>query len=313
MDASPCPVGFLGDLDDPWIAGIVASLSAGRQVHRVRCAGTLPDWPFESPHPRAVIIHRHKLGAADAERLEKWRGRGVEPACDLILCVSPYVRYEELERRSGVVDLVISEAVAADVLPGRLARRLDGQGRRRPSPGSPAFRIEVAGGDGELSRALVDACARAGFAARVIDEQEIGGKLHPQPRERGVPTSERVLTIWEIPVLEEGWPQRLEWRAHRYGPVIAVGGFVDRAVVARARGAGAVACLELPYDVDDLVDAVDRIVSLTSPDSWPIPPRVEAHHVLPPARRNAGLRGSPTAASPWPDRGPLPTIPLGGQ
>jgi hypothetical protein len=314
MDASPCVVGFIGDMDDSWIAAVADAISAARQVHRVSGTGPLPRWPFEPPHlPRAVIIHRLSLSGADAERLREWRASAGEPACDLILCVSPYVRYEELERWAGLVDLVVSEAIAGDVLPGRLARRLDGRGRRPPSTGSPAFRIEVAGGNGELCRALVDACAQAGYTARAIDDQEIGGKLHPQPKDRRAPAGERVLTIWEVPVLEDGWPQRLEWRAHGYGPVIAVAGFADRAVVGRAREAGAVACLELPYDVDDLIDAVDRVADRTSADSWPIPARVEAPHVLPPPRRNPRRHGDLVEPSTWPDRGPLPRIPSSGK
>src|SRR5262249_61388622 len=71
-DASPCAVAFIGDLDDPWLAAIADAASAGRPVHRVSCAGTLPDWPFEpSRLPRAVIIHRHALATTDAERLKQ--------------------------------------------------------------------------------------------------------------------------------------------------------------------------------------------------------------------------------------------------
>jgi DNA-binding NarL/FixJ family response regulator len=109
-------------------------------------------------------------------------------------------------------------------------------------------------------------------------------------------------------VLEAGWAQRLEWRARRTGPVIALAGFADRAVVARARGAGAVACLELPCDLDDLVDAVDRTVTLATPESWPIPARVEPPHELPP-RRKASRHRSLVAPPTWPDGGPLPRIP----
>jgi hypothetical protein len=163
-----------------------------------------------------------------------------------------------------------------------------------------------------LCRALVDACIQAGYAARQVDDQEIGGNTQPRPRDRSVAATERVLTIWEMPVLEPGWAQRLEWRARRAGPVIGLAGFADRAIVARARGAGAVACLELPCDLDDLVDAVDRVVSSTPLDAWPIPPRIEPAHILPPPRRNTRRHVSMVAASPWPERGPLPTIPRNG-
>ena len=199
-------------------------------------------------------------------------------------------------------DLVVSEAVAGEVLPGRLARRLDGYDRRRPPPGRPGCRIEVAGGESELSRALADAGVRAGYAARTVDDQEIGGgpSLHDRDPRRSA--GERVLTIWEVPVLESGWTRRLEWRAHQTGPVIALAGFADRAVVTRAREAGAVACLELPCDLDDLIDVVDRVVGATPPDCWPIPARAERRTVLPPPRRNARRHRNLIDPSPWPDR-----------
>jgi hypothetical protein len=308
-DASPCAVGFIGDLGDPWVAAIADALAACRTVHRVDHAGPLPAWPFDGgAAPRAVVIHRHKLGPADASRLEEWRSLNADRAPRLFLCVSPYVRYEELERWSGLAELVIAEGTAADVLPGRLARRLDGQGRR-PCPGTLPLRIEIAGGGDELCRALVDACVHAGYTARQVDEQEIGGSPRPRPRDRSGSAAERVLTIWEVPVLEPGWPPRLQWRVHRTGPVIALAGFADRAIVTRARQAGAVACLELPCDIDDLIDVVDRTVSTTPADSWPIPARVEPPHVLPARRRNARRHGGLVATSHWPDRGPLPTIP----
>jgi hypothetical protein len=306
-DASPCAIGFIGDGDDPWVASIADAIATGRPVHRVNGNGTLPDRPFgEAGLPRAIVIHRHRLGAADAERLKGWRAGAGSTVPYMVLCVSPFVRYEELERWSSLVDFVVSEAVAADVLPGRLARRLDGDGRRRPA--TPPCRVEVSGGDDELCRALVDACVQAGYAARAVDDLEMGAPP-PRPQDRGSSASDRVLTIWEAPVLEADWAHRLEWRVHRTGPVIALAGFADRAIVARARKAGAVACLELPCDFDDLVDAVDRAVSLTSLDSWPIPSQVEPPAALPPARRKARRVGDLVAQSRWPDRGPLPRIP----
>lgn len=309
-DGSPCPIGFIGDLDDPWVAAIADALAADRRVHRVRCVGPLPERPFvEAAFPPAVVIHRHKLGPADAQRLEAWRTPVEDPAPHLTLAISPYVRYEELERWAGLADLVVSEAIAADVLPGRLARRLDGPGRR-PTPDHPACRIEVAGGDVELSRILIDACARAGYAVRSVDDREIGGEMAPRERDHSSTTVDRVLTIWEIPVLEPGWGRRLEWRALRTGPVIALAGFADRTVVTRAREAGAVACLELPCDLDDLIDVVDRVVEQTPADSWPIPARVEPPHRLPPPRRNPGRHRSLVSPSLWPDRERPPTIPL---
>jgi hypothetical protein len=243
----------------------------------------------------------------------QWRAHADVPAPQLILSISPFFRYEELERCSSLVDLVVSEAVAGTVLPGRLARRLDGYHRRRPPSGRIACRIEVAGGEGELCRALVDACARAGYAARAVNDQEIGGGPTAREPDGRRPAGERVLTIWEVPVLESGWARRLEWRAHRTGPVIALAGFADRSVVTLAGEAGAVDCLELPCDLDDLVDVVDRIVGLTLPDSWPIPARVESPHRLPPPRRNPRRHRLLVAPPRWPEAEVPPIISPSGK
>ena len=75
-DASPCAIGFIGDLNDPWVFAIADALSMSREVVRVNHAGSLPAWPFEGARPpRAVVIHRHKVGPTDAERLREWRVR----------------------------------------------------------------------------------------------------------------------------------------------------------------------------------------------------------------------------------------------
>lgn len=293
-DGSPCPVGFLGDLADPWIAAIADALAAGRRVDRVQCDGPLPDRPFGESSPPALVIHRHKLGAADAGRLAEWRAPNDDRVPHLTLVVSPYARYEDVERASARADLIVSEATAAEILPGRLARRLDGDGR----PGPPPCRIEIAAGDAELAGVLAEACSRAGYTTRVVDDRQIGGDRCELPAH-----PERSLTIWEVPVLEPGWARRLEWRARQTGPVIALAGFADRAVVTRAREAGAVACLDLPCDLDDLIDAVDRAVLRTSAA------RAEPPHQLPPPRRNPRRQRTLAVPSRWPDGDPPPTIP----
>src|SRR5262249_28114886 len=69
-DASPCAVGFIGDLDDPWVAAIADAIATSRPVDRRDLAGPLPAWPFDGADPpRAAVIHRHQLGPADARRL----------------------------------------------------------------------------------------------------------------------------------------------------------------------------------------------------------------------------------------------------
>ncbi len=212
MDASPSPIWFMGDLGDPWVTAIADVVMEAGETQRLDCPGPLPERPFDRGYaPRALVIHRHRLAGTDADRVKGWReALSGGPVPVVILCVSPYVRYEDLERWAGLVDLVVSEAVAVEVLPGQLGRLFEGGERRSPRSIAPAFRIELAGGDNEMCRALADAFGAAGYRADVIDDQEIGGLL--QSRNRSEVVTERVLTIWEIPVLEPGWADRLEWR-----------------------------------------------------------------------------------------------------
>ena len=133
MDASPSPIGFIGDLSDPWVAGIADVVLAAGKTQRLHCPGQLPDRPFDREDPpRVMVIHRHRLVGSDADRVRGWReARGGGPVPVVIVCVSPYVRYEDRERWSDLVDLIVSEAIAAEVLPGRIARLFAGGGERR--------------------------------------------------------------------------------------------------------------------------------------------------------------------------------------
>src|SRR5205814_1629995 len=123
----------------------------------------------------------------------------------------------------------------------------------------------------------------AGYRAEAIDDRDIGEI--PRSRNPAATALQRVLTIWEVPVLEPGWAERLERRALRTGPVIALAGFADRATITRAKASGAVAGLDLPCNLDDLLDVIDRTVRSTLSEVWPVPARVEPPHTLPPPPR----------------------------
>jgi hypothetical protein len=308
MDAFEGRVCFIGDLSDPWVVTIAEALPAALGTIRVDCTGDLPERPFDpARRPRLIILHRHRLTAGDARRLREWR-ESVDSAAPtaLILCVSPYVRYDELERWSGLASLVLTEAAAPDVISRHVARLLD-EPRARPARGLGAsFRIEVACGNDELAGAVVDACNRAGHRVQPVDERGLGEAM----ASADPPASplDRVLTIWEAPILEPGWSERLERRARSTGPVIALFTVADRTIVERAKACGAFACLELPCNLDDLLDMIDRGARSTPLESWPVPARLEPPHVLPPRsrRRSRPQETTPTAAPPWsaPERRP---------
>jgi hypothetical protein len=290
---------LMGDLSDPWVELIAESVRGTASVTRLDCPDELPDRPFDGGRPpRIAILHRNRLGARDARRVNGWRSQvAAGHALSIVLCVSPLVRYEEVERWQGVADMVLPEATAPDVLPGRVTRLIENTRRALPPERGPAFHVEVASAIDALGRALVDTCTAAGWRARLVADllwaDHSGRSGHPA-------ASERVVTIWDVPVLEQGWPEQVERRARLTGPVITLFGFASRAVVTEAKARGAAACLDLPCDGDDLVDVIDRVVQDRALDSWPVPARIEPPHVIPLRSRRPGAPPSkPAGAPPW--------------
>ena len=272
-----------------------ASSHGAPRIVQVHSPGDLPERPFGGDdRPRMIVVHRHRLSAVDAERLKAYRqpsSPGAVPA--IVLCVSPFVRDEELERWSGLADLVISEATAGDILPRHVARIVAGREGRTSPAESAGVGIAVVGGNHDLTRALVEACEAAGHRARPVGEADLGARGR-----RADATSSPTLSIFDVPVLEPDWPDRLERVAKRSGPVIALIGFADRELVTQAKARGAVACLELPLSVDDLIDVIDRTVRSLASERGPIKVRTEPPHRLPPPPRPRKGRGHPAVARP---------------
>ena len=147
----------------------------------------------------------------------------------------------------------------------------------------------------------------AGYRTHQVADLEIAGAAGAR-RSPSRP-AETMLTIWDVPLLEPDWSQRLERRARTSGPVIALVGFPDREIVTVAKASGAIACLELPYHVDDLIDVIDRAARTFSPDTLFSPGRVEQpHHLPPPPRGRKQYREHPAAAVPWSDRQGKPKV-----
>ena len=310
MDESQAAIWFIGDLNDARVASIADALPAAHGVMRIN-SGAEPSLgrPSGRDHPpRLIVVHRQTLAPVDAEWLKEWRPDAVttiSPA--LILCVGPYVRYEELERYSGLVDLVLSEATAADVIPRHVARLLDGRPTRLPrAEADLPVRVLVASTSAELSHTIAEACAAAGYPVERVDDQEVGNR--PPAGDEHSRSGGTLITVWDVPVLEE-WTERLKRHARNTGPVVALMGFPDRNMVAVAKSTGAIACLELPLNLDDLVDLIDRFANSLVRDPRPVPPRAEPPHTLPrrPRRQVAGERGSKNPTE-WPDPSRAPRI-----
>jgi hypothetical protein len=299
---------LMGDLSDPWVGLIAESVRGAAGVVGLDCDDELPDRPFDGGRPpRIVILHRNRLGTRDARRVSGWRSQvAADDVLAIVLCVSPFVRYAEVERWHGLVDWVLPEATAPDVLPGRVTRLIEATKRARAQERTTAFHVEVASGIEALGSGVVDTCTAAGFRARLVPDLLWSDHSGRPGHAAG---NERVVTIWDVPVLEQGWPEQVERRVRLTGPVITLFGFADRAVVAEAKARGASACLDVLYDGDDLIDVIDRVVHARALDSWPVPARIEAPHVLPLRSRRPGAPPSkPVGAAPFSELDREPTI-----
>jgi hypothetical protein len=252
MNASERPVWFAGNLDDPWVVAIADALPGS--VRRVNCPGGLDEGRFERDgafRPRVLVLHRALLTAGDAELVARFRA-GAAPVPRVVLCVGPHVRHADLERWSSIVDAVVPEATARDTIARHLADRSEPafSAVQRPS-------VCIISGNHELSQTLADACGALGYGV--------------EPARDWSEASSRSLAVWDVPVLERDWPLMLA-RRKRTGPVVALLGFADRALVTLAREHGAAACLELPYDLADLAFVLDRLATLRAQPPHDVPP-----------------------------------------
>ncbi|MBX6316688.1 MAG: hypothetical protein IRY99_27805, partial [Isosphaeraceae bacterium] len=233
MDGPDPAALFAGDLDDPWVAAIAASLP--RDALRLPCAGDLPEQlPPEAGAVRTIVLHRAHLTNGDAGRLRRWLSHRDDPP-RVVLCVGPHTRYQAIEQWSALVDVILPEATASETVARHLA---DFEAEPRLSAAS----VAVISDHYELCLVLAESCRAAGYRVEPArDWSEVG------------PAG---LAVWDVPVLEADWPATLE-RAARSRRVVALLGFADRATVAEARARGAAACLNLPCDPADLAFVLD--------------------------------------------------------
>lgn len=241
MDDAARPEGwFLGDLDDPWVVAIAAALP--NPFVRISLVGDLPGSPpWLHDSSSVVVLHRPTLSLRDYECLVRLRRDGCNAR--LIVCVGAQARYAHVQRWSVLTDAILPEATAPEVIARYVWEAL---GQSRGQDDSPRSKsVVVVGDDREISRWLDDVCTSAGYrsvpARRWEDAAEAGS-----------------IALWPVPVLEQGWPDRLAQEA-KHRRVITLIGLADRELVQLSRARGAAACLDLPCDPADLVFVLDRL------------------------------------------------------
>ncbi|HWE37144.1 MAG TPA: hypothetical protein VG406_11310 [Isosphaeraceae bacterium] len=264
MDEAGVRTWFVGDLGDPWVGAIAAGLPGA--VETIDAPGDLPEsWP-DLGGGGTLVLHRAGLSRGDAARLRRLREGPGGPE-RVVLVIGPQGRYHQWDAWETLVDASLFEATAA----ATIARYLAAEPPMRPTGPRPA--VAVVGGERELARTLAESCARGGFEATVDRDG------------RALPAGGIVVAV--VPTLEPDWPEVLAaWARGRR--VVALLGFADRPTVARAFASGALACLDLPCDPDDLAFVLDRLA-----------PRVEPAHALPPGPKAArfGPRGAVAGAN----------------
>ncbi len=272
---------FVGDLGDPWVAAIADALPPGSR--RQHCQGELPEpWPAAVRAARTVVLHRAAVGLGDADRLRSLKEPTDAPAPKVVLCLGQHVRQRQVERCTPFVDLILPEATAAWTIARHVAAE---PARPAPPPGDPS--VVIVSHHSEMRAMLADACRRGGFGVR--------------PARDWSTAALDGLALWEVPTLEPDWPHILRAEA-RHRPVLALLGFADRALVATAREAGAIACLDLPCDPHDLAWLIDRITRQLQDRPARAAGRSEPGHAVPP--RPAGSRRARRQPIRRPDSGP---------
>jgi CheY-like chemotaxis protein len=259
-------VKFVGDLDDPWVVAIAGALPG--ETSRVHCPGELAADLIDDA-PAVLVVHRANLTQRDAAIFDRMNPGGGAPT-RVVLCYGPHVRQSELEQWLERVDSAIPEATARETVARRVATALGaraGEDARRIAPRNRPV-VAVVSTNPALRQTLGQLVRAAGYpAAEAWDwpDAAMGGPA-----------------VWDVPVLDPGWPHALARRA-KTGPIIALLGFADRPTVSRARALGASSCLELPVDLGDLADAIDRVASTRFEPAHdaPPPPHAKQSSIVP--------------------------------
>ncbi len=196
--------------------------------------------------PARLVLHRNGLGPKEIGILSQLRESAgvVRKKWTIELIVGDLVRYADLQIVSTLVDRIVPESIAADLLAGHpISTSLN----RHPRASSP---IGILSANEALSNTLKDILLEWGYEPRCLR-----GWSDP-----AIPAG--ALLIWDVPMLSDRWEIRLRDQS-RVRPILALLGFADRTTVNRAREAGAVACLDLPFDLEDLEKVLTRFAVQT--------------------------------------------------
>ena len=264
---------FVGDLGDPWSATIARALPGfSLQI----------PWKEEwesRPAPDAMVLHLANPSPSEHQRILRWREGLIGDMPRLILVVGPHARQAELDRWQGVASDILPESVAGELLPGRFLRN-------EPAGTGRLATMTVVSRGFETRSLLADTARALGF--ETTERSQFPGVGSPPLRG---------LVIWDAPVLEPRWTEPLE-RHSVAARIICLIGFADRELVQQARAAGAAACLDVPWELDDLKAVLERLAADEPMGQTGSELLVDPGHEVPPPPASRGRSAKRTQSRP---------------
>lgn len=238
---------WVGDRNDALFADLVARLGEG---------DTVVQWPENGPLSTSaddmlararsgwLVVHRRNAGPAEVAVIRQLRQRmenlrAGRPRLELIL--GELARYSDVQEMAAMADRITPESVAADVFPSRVARLRGGPGGfDRTGRLTP---VGILSQNLPMVEMLADCLA-------MISVETVVARGWSDP---ALPSGS--MMVWDVPTLNPRWEAELKaWGGRR--PVIALLAMANRDLTARARSSGACACLDLPFELNDLHDLV---------------------------------------------------------
>jgi hypothetical protein len=293
------------DMSDPLV------LSVRRSLDKFGNALRFLDWPENAPLPAEssqaipdcitgpfrIVVHRRGLGHTELAATTEIRARanlvsGGRVEIDFL--VGDLARYAEVQTIAALVDRIVPEAIAADVLAPRLERSF---GLSAAAGDSVVADVGILSTNRPLAETLAAWVDAFGHRPKIVD-----GWSDPL-------SSRHDLLIWDAPILSGRWLVRLRDQARRRSVLVLLG-MAHRDIVAQAKAAGAVACLDLPFEAEDLRNllsihaAASRRRIADEPRSPALPSVSRTDRTGPILRTEAGhgpasQRGRSASRSPW--------------
>jgi hypothetical protein len=219
-----------------------------------------------------LIIHRRNVGPAEVGVVRRLRHeiekmKAGRPRLEVILGDLP--RYSDVQELASLTDRITPESVAIDVFPARINRlrgKLFGGSRSKPLPA-----VGLLAQNRPMAEMLADCLSMVSLETVLAN-----GWTDP-----ALPSGS--LMLWDVPTLNPRWDSELKAQSRRR-PIISLLAMANREMTARARAAGAVACLDLPFEINDLHDLVLAHLPASTAASGTPQPRREARQDAVPMR-----------------------------